>query len=230
MPRANHLDWFRCSARKTCLRRCDGVSIQSLPKIEIAMCVRFSGKMHCATPQQRKVVLSDFLLSWAFLRFSSTFSDHAFRTRLPTTLSGHAFRPRFLNRGTSFSSKLGSWVGAQRLRARGKPFSGFGPDDREAPTIAFFSDSCTNLCCPQLDYTLWTLSQRTLIRHLLIPSRFCIGHFVENNAMLQDCHWVGCRFGHLLHDVHVLPQLEALVNKFLVKVGSGSTPIKMRVR
>ena len=78
--------------------------------LKITMCARIWGRMHCETPQQRKIVLPDFIF---FHGFSCDSSDHAFRPRLPTTPSGHAFRPRLStshsNRGTSFSSMLGSW-------------------------------------------------------------------------------------------------------------------------
>ena len=72
---------------------------------------------------------SPFQIFVSYLVFRPRLSGHALRPRLPTCQS---------NRGTSFSGKLGFRVGAQRLRTRGKPFSGFGPDDCETLTTAFF--------------------------------------------------------------------------------------------
>ena len=100
--------------------------------------------MHCENPQQRKIVLSDFIFSPG-LSYDS--SEHIFQPRLPATPpTCHS------NRGISFLGMLGSWVGAERPRTRGKSFSGIGPDDCEALTTAFFWDSCINLCCHQLDF------------------------------------------------------------------------------
>ena len=84
---------------------------------------------------------SFYFLSWILLRFFLPAFGHVFRPRLPTCHS---------NRGTFFSSILGSWVGAQRPRTRGKSFSGFGSDDCESLTTVFFlgqlHQSATLLC------------------------------------------------------------------------------------
>ena len=117
--------------------------------LKITMCARLWRRMHCETPQQRKIVQMLSFLCF-YCDFPTTSSGHASWPRLSAMSSGHAFRTCHSNRGTSFSGILGSWVGAQRPRTRGKSFSGFGPDDCEALTTALIWDSCINLCCHQL--------------------------------------------------------------------------------
>ena len=101
----------------------------------------------------------------------STSFDHAFQLRFrPRHASGRTFRPRLCtshwSRRSSCSGMLGSWVGAQRRRTRGKSFSGFSPDDCEALTTAFFWDSSMNLCCICLTFCDYSNSSHLRVHSL----------------------------------------------------------------